>query len=417
MNTRKKLMIVVLGFILLVAFGVPSPGQAQGIIHGDSVAEGETIDKNIVLNGTDVTIDGTVNGDVIAFGMNITVDGQVNGDLFVFAEKILINGQVTNNIIAAGGLIELGPEAQITRDLYFAGARLALIDGSSIKRDLYSLCLDAQISGEIGRDIQAIIGPLQIVNLFFGPLKDRISLIGAVAPVEVAQANTPHLAGIGVGLLAPSYIWQTGGSETVQQAGQIDTERLGEWGTALLRHLAALLALGLLAFWLVPMPLNWASDNIRVKPWRTALLGFVYFVGGWLAAIILLILVVMLALFFYSISLPNLGFLVGTLGILGVGLAAVVFWFSIIYLSKIVVANLISRLFLDRYAPQYTRSYLWPLLLVIVLYTLVASIPYLGWVIATLATFIGLGGIWAMNAPFLSKSPDIDAPPVAADAD
>lgn len=417
MNSRRKLTLILLGLVLLVSFGLPTPGRAQGIIFGDSVGQGQVVDNNIVLNGTDVSIDGTVNGDVMAFGQTVTVNGLVNGNLISTAETIVINGEVTNNVWAASIRMELGPEAQIGRDLYYTGARLVLTDGSTITRDLYSLGLEAQVSGNIGRDIRVIIGPLQIAELILNPFRDRITVIGAAQPGNAGQANTPQLAGIGSGVLGPAGSWLSRDFRNAQQGGQIDTERLGEWGTALLKNLVAFLVLGLLGIWLVPAPLNWAAEDIRKKPGLSALTGLLFLVIGWFVALVVLLLVVMLALFFYSLSLPNLGFLVGSMGLLGVGLAAVMLWFSSVYLSKVIVALWVGRLILQRFAPKYAQGNLWPLLLGVVLYVLIASIPYLGWVVATLATFFGLGGLWAVLSPFFPRRKDTDTMPSLATAD
>ncbi len=109
-----------------------------------------------------------------------------------------------------------------------------------------------------------------------------------------------------------------------------------------------------------------------------ALSGLTFYVGGWFIAVLAFGLIVVLALFFYIISLPNLGFLVGTLGLMGLGLGVSVFWLSITYVSKLIIAFLIGKLLLQRFAPRYAQSNLWPLLLGVVLYALVASIPYLG---------------------------------------
>lgn len=413
-NAHRNLLLAALGLVLLVAFWMPAPGNAQGIIFGDRISGGQVLDHNMILNGTDVSIDGTVNGDVLAIGRTVSINGAVNGTLLAIGETIVINGVVSNTVFAGGVMMELAPTGKIGRDLYFAGARLMLPGGSAVQRDLYLLGLEAQLTGEIRRDIHATIGPLQIVELILVPLKDRISIIGAIQPETIGLAKAPRLAGIGAGVLASTSSWLAGGQRTAQQTSTIDVDRLNAWGVSLLRNLVALLVLGLLCIWLVPAPINWASEKIQQAPIRMAFLGLSSFLGGWFVAILALILVVMLALFFYSLSLPNLGFVLGALGLTGVGLGASAFWISITYISKIIVAVLIGRLLLQRFAPRYVQSNLWPLVLGTVLYVLVASIPYLGWVIATLVTIFGLGALWAVSFPLFPQEEEmVDLPTLA----
>lgn len=416
-NARQKLLFVALGLVLLAAFWMPSPGKAQGITFRDSIPEGQVVDQNLILNGTEVSINGTVNGDVLAFGQNITVNGQVNGSLLAVGESITINGQISNSVVAGGIMLEIGPDGQIGRDLYFSGARLTLAEGSATQRDVNCVSLEAQFSGAIGRDLNAIIGPVRIAELILVPLRDRITLIGAINQDGTKPADAPMLSSIGSGLLAPASSWLTDGQKSAQQAAQIDTERLQTWGMALLRNLIALLAVGLLGIWLLPGPFNWASDKVQQAPWRMALSGLTFYLGGWFVAVLGFGLIVVFALFFYMISLPNLGFVLGTLGLTGLGLGVSVFWLSIAYVSKLIIALLIGRLLLQRFAPRYAQSNLWSLLLGVVLYALVASIPYLGWVVATLVTFFGLGALWVVAFQPKTQQPIMEIPPTMAQTD
>lgn len=413
----RKIILVSLGLALLAAFSLPPAGRAQGTIYGDRVPAGQVAEQNMILNGTDVSIDGTVNGDVVAIGDTITLNGQVNGSLVAFGNSIVLNGQVSSNVLAAGVMMELESGGEIGRDLYFAGARLTLADGSSIQRDLNLVGLEAQFAGEVGRKTSAIIGPLQIAELIFEPIREQITIISRVSQETVLHASAPMGEIKGAGLLVSGPYWLAGEPQTGQQIAQIDQESLKTWGTALIRNLVALLVIGLLGIWLVPIPLNWAANKIQEQTGWVTLSGLIFFIGGWFVTILSLALVVMLALFLLSLSLPNLGFLTGALGLTGVGLGFSVFWLSITYVSKIVFALLVGRLLLQRLSPGHAQSSLWTLILGIVLYALVASIPYLGWVVATLVTFLGSGALWAVSYPLFSRREAVESAPALAQAD
>lgn len=416
---HQKILTFGLGLALMVAFWIPSSGKAQGIIYGDRINEGQVVEQNVLLNGTDVAIDGTINGDVLAFGRTITVNGQVNGSLLAIGQTITINGQVSGNLVVGAVIMKMGSESEVERDIYFAGTRFTLPDGSAVQRDLNILSLDAQFSGEIGRDIHAVIGPLQIYESLIAPLINRITTSGAAQQYSIAQTNKPNLASMGAGALIPISYWLPDGQEQIAQQAppQIDVERLKSWGLVLLRNLVALLVIGLFGTWLVPTPVNWASEKVRLAPWRMAFSGVTFFLGGWFVAVLAFFLILALAIFFYTVSLPNLGFLLGALGLMGLGLGVSVFWLAIAYVSKLIVAILIGRLLLQWLAPRISQNNnLWPLLLGVILYAMVASIPYLGWVVATVVTFIGLGALRVITFPSTLQQKEVESSSVISES-
>lgn len=419
---QQKVMALSLGLVLLTALWLPSSAKAEGIIYGNNINEGQVVDQNAILYGNDIVIDGTINGDVLAVGRTVQVNGQVNGSLLAIGETITINGEVTNSVMAGAVMMELSSEGQIGRELYFAGGRLSLLEGSTVQRDLYTLSMEAQLSGKIGRNIQAVIGPIRIVELILDLLNIKVPAItGSALPESVhglaAQASGPMLTGLGAGALTPTSYWLIGKPQHPQQAAQIDSESLRKWAVPFLRNLVILLLIGLLIVWLIPSPFNWAGEKIKDAPWRALFSGLMFFLGGWFIAILAFSLILMLSIFFFYISLPNLGLLFGTLGLMGLGLAVSLFWLSIAYLSKIIVAILIGRLLLQRLIPRFAQSNFWPMLLGVILYALIASIPYLGWVIAAIVTFFGLGALGEVSFPSLTRRKVVESAPAVTQLD
>ncbi len=76
-----------------------------------------------------------------------------------------------------------------------------------------------------------------------------------------------------------------------------------------------------------------------------------------------------------------------------------IFWLSIAYFIKLIIAILFGKLIFKRLFPAHAQSRIWPLLTGVFLYALLASIPYLGWVVVVLATLFGLGGLWMVAYP------------------
>ena len=77
------------------------------------------------------------------------------------------------------------------------------------------------------------------------------------------------------------------------------------------------------------------------------------------------------------------------------------------------VAYLVGKLLFNTILPRYAQSRVAALVSGVILYALLASIPYLGWVIATITTFIGLGALWevATSRETVAIEPVTVAPP------
>ncbi|MBK7175857.1 MAG: hypothetical protein IPH82_01450 [Chloroflexi bacterium] len=72
-----------------------------------------------------------------------------------------------------------------------------------------------------------------------------------------------------------------------------------------------------------------------------------------------------------------------------------VFWIFVLfvcYLSKVIVAYRFGGWFLGRFMPRAQRR-VWSLLFGLVVFVLLAAIPYAGWALSLIVTFIGLGAV------------------------
>ena len=100
---------------------------------------------------------------------------------------------------------------------------------------------------------------------------------------------------------------------------------------------------------------------------------------------------------------------------LGVGYSSLsliftVFMLMISYGSKLVVAYLAGKLTLARLAPQYAEHRVWPMLLGVIIYVSLRSIPLLGWFLGVIVTLAGLGASGLFSGisanPRLPRLPD-----------
>jgi hypothetical protein len=367
-------------------------------------------------------MDGVINGDLVAVGDEVTINGTVDGSLVAAGKKVILNGPVTGNAVISALTMVLGPQASVGRDVYFAGASLETADASTVNRDLNVVSLESNLTGTVNRDVNALVGPLQLIQVIRDYMENRGWIPNSTFFVNPDWAYQSQLhsilisrdrlerqaaSGLAFGLpalsnlrLASSFLEDeaalNAGPEfrAPFQASTIDVERLRSWAVPFLRNLGALLILGLLAVWLAPMQLIASREQARQHPWRALGTGLVVFFFGWILVLLVFLLVLALAIFLLWISLPNLGFLTGTIGLSALGLAVSVFWLSIVFFSKLVVAAMIGSMLFKRFFPKYAQSRVWPFVVGAVIYALLASIPYLGWLIMVISTFLGLGALW-----------------------
>jgi hypothetical protein len=110
--------------------------------------------------------------------------------------------------------------------------------------------------------------------------------------------------------------------------------------------------------------------------------------------ILVFLLILMLGIGLGALSLWDLAWAVWGVGFTSLGLA---FWFSLLFVSygtKVIVAFLVGTFILERIAPKSVNYKILPLLLGLLIYVLLAWVPYFGWVIAVLVNAAGIGAAW-----------------------
>jgi len=386
-----RITILIL-IVFSLFFGLTGSAQAQGINYGSEVPAGETVENDIILTGDTINLDGRVVGDVIAIGSNVQVNGTVEGSLITLGRFLTINGQVDGTTYAIGRELDLKEKANLVRDLYFLGFNLETLKGSKIGRDLRALTLGALMNGEVGREVRAISG-VNIFKAISEMVRREISGLPIQFPgrsvyVEPSQSQVEY-AGV---FPVAQYL-----SGISPQSSTIDSQRLGEWALDRLREMVTLFIFGMLGIWLLPRQLIRSVEVFRAKWLRSlgiGLLGIVVFFNVIIVALMVAALIIAIGYGLGAITFWDLAWAVWAVGLACLGLALTIFWLFVIYGTKIIVAYVGGRLLLDRRAPKATRYKVVPLLLGLLLYVILHGIPILSWVVAILATAVGLGISW-----------------------
>ena len=413
--TRTLFVIVVL---MGGVFSLVSPARAQGIevTFEDSVAAGEVVDNDAILAGTTVNIDGTVNGDALAVGSVVEVNGDVAGSLVAIGQNVVINGTVEGTVYVAAVTLDLGEEAALSRNIYFLGASLATAEGSTIDRDLALVSMGAQLSGDIGRNTVGIIGPWELFKLFMDMIgrpvfepQTGLETSGTAYRVQnqpvILSGFLPSVSSIALtrseetssaeAYLTPASITQP--DLAAQSDSSVDSEKVMGWLLWIVEEFITLLVFGLLGIWLFSSFLKRSAERIEAKPLQSTgigLLGLVISIALIGVVILVALLILMLGIGLGALNFWDLAWAVWGVGFTSLGLA---FWLSLLFVSygtKVIVAFLVGSLILKRLAPNSLQYKILPLLLGLLIYVLLAWLPYFGWVIAVLVNAIGLGAAW-----------------------
>lgn len=388
---RHALLIALLACLgLLLA---PRTAWAQAIIRGDTIADGEVVENDVILFGDVVRLAGTVEGNAFISGRDVVIDGHVEGSLFAIGQQITLNGTVDGGVYLLGVAARLGSTASVGQNLYFVGVSLVTERGSQIGRDLNGLSLGALLAGSVGREMRLLVGLVQFVNLFFNT---------ALGPTpDVLPALAGRVPGLGqIVLPGEVYIDIIGQNTFAAQDGQplpTQSELILDWLMARLREFLILLVVGLAGYWFLRRPLEASARVMQRRPWYTLGIGLVGLIlaGAVAGAFILVfILILMTGLWIGRATFWNLTWLLWSLAF---PFTALLFALLMVFLNhgtKVITTYAWTTFLVDRFAPRAGRvRWLW-LVLGLVVYVLLRAIPTLGWVISVLVTAWGIGAAW-----------------------
>jgi hypothetical protein len=405
--------------VLALFFGLAQPASAQGIIYGDTVPQGVTLNNDIILVGDNVLVDGNVDGNILALGRTVDISGTVDGSAIIIAGLTNIKDAINGSLYNASGETKVEASGKVGRDLYYAGGSLDVKPQASVGRDLFAFTGGAQLTKNIGRDVVAIVGPYEMLKVLYKALNGKFGLPKLDIPF-LSLAPSRGQASLGAAAALPFRLLGLGAAPqaAVAQSGGIDWPAVGDWVMSRLLEFVTLLLIGGLLLWLLPWRLEaWVLRSTQ-KPWLLMLYGLGYIIIAFAGAAVIWFLIIMLAYGLAVLHFTNLAFLVGMLGSLAVGLAFFIFILFAFYVSKVVVADMLGGLILRKLAPKASIHRFWPFLLGLFLYVLLVSIPYLGFVLAFLAVLLGFGAIVQMVlaeraalAP-ASAASEMDAPAV-----
>ncbi len=401
---RYRLRPLLALFVVAVAFfSLTGSANAEEIYQGNIIPAGTTVENDVILSGDDITVAGDVDGDLFAFGNNITIDGNVSGSIYAVGQNIGINGQVGGSVYSLALSLALGEKSLIENNLYYIGVQFTSSKGSQIGWDMNGVMLSARLGGSVGRDTKAMIGLLELIRFAMDMrtgFPDSSSVIPAVsdtmaqitdAPARTRQAKIVRL------------------SSPVQEEGKRTSgtgNPVADAGTELLRQLVMFLIVGGLLAWLWPDLLNEWAGEVRQRPLSSLGNGFVFYFVGFIALLFMVFLVLAVGWGLFRIQLGELAWIFWGIGFSGIGLGFWLFLALLVFVSKVIVAYLGGLFLFEKIYPQAAGHKVWPLLAGLLIYLILVAVPYLGWFVGLLVTWLGMGAVLIVYRRHASRVED-----------
>ena len=345
---------------------VPPEVLAADLRQGSdvTVGPGETINDDLYAGAGTISISGTVNGNAIAGGGTVSVSGNVTGDLILGGGTINVTGRVGGSIIAAGGNLTLnGP---VAKDIVVTGGTIDIPSGATIGRDLVVAGGTTTVSAPIARRVRMSSGSVTLRNKVGGDVTgrvDRLKLDGAQV-----GGNLDYTSNNAVELVNGGRVSGTTTRHTPTGRGGAGNAVVG-W----LQGLIGIFALGLLLILLLPGLSTRASDTEGAQPWASLGIG---------AAICIITPIVALIVFIVGIFI----------GGWWLGLLLIPIWILALAVGYVVSGFLLGRLIFAQLGWSQYHDAL-KLLGGLLVLSIVAVIPVLGWLVGLAALLFGTGAL------------------------
>ncbi|MBP6880957.1 polymer-forming cytoskeletal protein [Candidatus Saccharibacteria bacterium] len=380
---KKRTVLLVLFAVILINLGFGLNASAVTVRENNDeyrVSETQTINDDIFVKSNRVVIEGVVNGDVYVAGSDISIRGVVNGDVFAAGSSIEVTGTIRDDLYAAGQTISLN-KAEIGDSFIGFGANVKTTDDTAIGGSVIAGSSMLTLSGDIGRGVMAGSDNV-LLNARVG--QNSIISTSSLTIGEKAKINRD------IDLYSEKKAKRETGSQVV---GKINLKQHEEKDDApyLAGFVAKLMAavflfttsliIGLAAIYVFRQSAE-RVINIKSKDYGQT------FIWG-----------IIIALIGIPISFLLMLSLIG----FPLGIIALVLWLLAIFTAKIPGSYLLGRYLLqkrsaNRSDAKLVVSPLIALALGLSIYYIVGLIPFVGGLVTTIISILGLG-VFAMIYP------------------
>jgi hypothetical protein len=360
-----------------------SPGLAQESARPSGPASYVTVPSSQVVNGDyfgfgeSVEISGTINGDLYASGGRIVIDGRVNGDVLVAGGRVTLSGTVSQDVRTAGGSVTIA--GNIGRNLTVAGGNVEILSSARVDGGLVAAGASVDLSGPIGGAARIAARNLVIANRIGGGVDAAVGTLRVASNAEI-RGNLNYLSGREASISEGARIQGKVVRSVPPERPRLFPAALFAWLAFVLVNFVSTLILGLLSLRFLPRFHQSVVTTLRERPWASLGIGFI-------AAVVLPVLCGLL--FAIVVGIP-------------LGLILLAAFFILLYWSRIYAIARIGEAILARLRPASSRATAFVLGLVV--YYILAIIPFIGWLLVPLVVLFGVGSELIARKQFYSAA-------------
>ena len=365
----KKLTIILASLSLLflapVVIAKDKNGEETKVV---SIPAGEVVNKDHFAFGDIVEISGTVNGDVYAFGGQVLVDGRVNGDLITAGGVVTISGSVSQDVRAAGGQLTISGE--IGGNVTIGGGNIEITDSARVGGGIVAGGGNISLAAPVGKSIKVGGVNLTISNKINGDVEAGVETLRLTSKAKVGGDLT-YWSEKDASVDEKAVIGGEVTKKTPPATGFETKKILGAFtGFSLFMKLVSLIStliVGLFIIKLFPRYSRQTVSTLKNRPWASLGVGVVALI---LTPIITVLLLVTL------VGIP-IGLILGAIYAIS------------LYLARIFVIFWAGSWILERTRGKVNE--IWALIIGLIVYLVVTSIPIIGSFVVFFTILFGLG--------------------------
>jgi len=443
---------VILTLCVLLVVGTGSVYAAEFNDDGNIPAN-VTIDDDVFITADQCVIDGTINGLLFAGCQTVTLNGKVNGDAVLFAEYVVVSdtAEIDGNLLFAGAelvlegkvsgsvfggimALDISKNAVIGRNLYYVGYALQLRKGASIATDAFTGVYQAELAGDINRDLILYAGALELEGSIGRNAKIHIDdseegyrqdewlsnrgwsqYFPPAIPAGVRISEQAKIAGdvniTSYNDLSAQFAKITAGEVVFNKAAlqeareytyaprRIQRELIpglfvSTFVVSAFRSFIVMMVMGALALWLLNKPFKKVVEAAYQKPLSAMGWGFVMLAIYFMALLVIPLAFLMIGILLGFLSIGGLVFFWFFVAGSGLLFAFMAGFFLIFTVAKIVAAYAFGRWILNDLAKVNKENVWLNLLIGVVILVVLRAIPFVGWLFGFVATLFGSGAFW-----------------------
>ncbi len=363
-----KRLVIILGALLVLT--APIPALAFVPRGGQTVVFSERLEDDLYIAGGTVDVTGTVDGDVVAAGGTVTLSGPASGGILAAGGTVRITSAIGRSLRAAAGDLTVG--GRIDADAVLAGGSVTIDQAAQVGRDLVAAGGNVRVLGSIARNAFLSGGNVVIGGTVQGDVEvqaDRVTLLPSARIQGRLRYSADRPAEIQSGALVSGGIERTPRSTASRRYYRPFAFRFAG------RVMEAfwLLAIGFVALAVAPRGVPRVSERVSRHFGLSLLTGFILLVVVPVAALLVA---------FTVVGIP-------------LSIVAVLLYLATLYPGQIFPAMWLGQWIMRSLGRGSAPSPYLAMTVGVILFVVVVTVPFVGWLLRLVALLAGFGALWA----------------------